>query len=240
MSNDTRFIYIADVYCPWCYAFGPVMKRVADEHPDIPVQVVGGNLVSSPMTLAEDAAQSPGLVDFWHEVERASGRSLSGAISAVETGRDVRLYSPGADEILAVLKSMAPGHELEQLLELEELFYAQGRDLFSEDVLGEIAARWSIDAGRFESALDQPAALRATEKNLETAARLMGEITSYPSVMLVRGGRIDAVSRGYVHYETVASRLGDAMRDLGIETGQGMFSRHKSGTLAGTLGRRVS
>lgn len=221
--NDTYFIYIADVFCPWCYAFGPVMKKLADENPDIPVRVLGGNLISRPITLAEDAAQSPGLVDFWHEVEKTSGRSLAGAITAVETGRDVRLYSPAADEILAVLKKMAPGHELEQLFELEEMFYGQGRDIFTDEALSEIARKWNIDARHFEAALDQPAALAATEKNLQTAAELMGEITSYPSVLLVRGNKYDAVSRGFVHYETVAARLAGAMRDLGVPLEESAF-----------------
>ncbi|MBD5626249.1 MAG: hypothetical protein HDQ90_01900 [Desulfovibrio sp.] len=230
--EGTYFIYIADVFCPWCYAFAPVMKKLAGENPDIPVRVLGGNLISRPMTLAEDAAQSPGLVDFWHEVEHASGRSLAGAISAVETGREVRLFSPGADEILAVLKKMAPGHELEQLFELEELFYGQGRDMFTDAALAEIAGHWGIDPAHFASALDQPAALAATERNLEMAAELMGEITSYPSVLLVRGDRYDAVSRGFVHYETVAARLADAMRDLGVPLEESAFcSRHNGCSL---------
>ncbi|MBD5553735.1 MAG: hypothetical protein HDQ44_05290 [Desulfovibrio sp.] len=221
--ESSYLIYIADVFCPWCYAFAPVMKKLAAENSDMQVRVVGGNLISRPITLAEDAAQSPGLVDFWHEVEKASGRSLEGAINAVETGRDVRLYSPGADEILAVLKKMAPGHELEQLFELEEMFYGQGRDMFSDEALSEIATRWNILPEHFESALDQPAALAATEKNLELAAELMGEIGSYPSVLLVRGEKYDAVSRGYVHYETVVARLADAMRDLGLPLEESRF-----------------
>lgn len=220
---STHFIYIADVFCPWCYAFAPVMKKLADENPDIPVQVVGGNLISRPITLIQDADQSPGLVDFWREVERTSGRSLEGAINAVRSRRDVRLYSPGADEILAVLKKMAPGHELEQLFELEDMFYGQGRDMFTDVALSEIAEHWKIDPDNFESALDEPAALAATETNLQMAAELMGEIGSYPSVLLVRGDKYDAVSRGYVHYETVVARLEDAMRDLGVPLEESHF-----------------
>lgn len=213
----TNFIYIADVFCPWCYGFAPVMKRLAAEHPDWGVQVVGGNLISRPMTLAEDYAANPGLVDFWREVERVTGRDLSGAIQAALSGRSVRLYSPGADEILVVLRNLAPGHELEQLIELEDMFYGKGEDMFTEEALEAIAKRWNVPASKFESALDQPAALKATEANLAEAAELMGEITSYPSVLLERNGKIDAVSRGFVHYETVASRLESAMRDLGIK-----------------------
>lgn len=225
--NQPHFVYIADVYCPWCYAFAPIMGRIARENPGLPVRVIGGNLISRPLTLMEDAASSPGLTDFWREVQQTSGRSLEGAIRAVETGADVRMYSPGADEILTVLRSMAPGHDLEQLFELEDMFYGQGLDLFSEPNLDAIASRWGLTPASFERAMDQPAALAATEKTLDQAGKLMGEITSYPSVLLARNGKVEAVSRGYVHYETVASRLADAMRDLGLEPlAAERYSRH--------------
>lgn len=232
--DKAHFVYIADVFCPWCYAFAPIMQRISREHPQLPVHVVGGNLISQPITLAEDAASSPGLTDFWHEVEQTSGRSLQGAITAVETGKDVRLYSPGADEILTALRLFAPGHELEQLLELEDMFYGQGLDIFTDDNLASIARRWNIDSAKFEKVLDNQATLDGTEQSLTQASRLMGEITSYPSVLLVRGSQVDAVSRGYVHYETVRSRLEDAMADLGISPEE---SPHRSRYNGRTLNR---
>lgn len=235
--DKAQFIYVADVFCPWCFGFAPVMKRIAEENPEIPVRVIGGNLISRPITLQEDAAQSPGLVDFWHEVEHVSGRSLEGAINAVHTGKDVRLYSPGADEILAVLKAFTPGHELEQLFELEDMFYGKGMDIFNDEALTEIAGKWGIEPAHFERALDQPAALEATRKNLRQAAELMGEITSYPSVLLASGGKVDAVSRGFVHYETVVSRLADARRDLGISTLQGHGCSLQNGCTLGRHGK---
>lgn len=225
--SEARFIYVADVFCPWCYGFGPVMKRISAENPQIPVEVVGGNLISRPMTLAEDVAANPGLVDFWREVESACGLSLSGAINAALARKPIRMYSPAADEILVELRSFAPGQALEQLLYLEDIFYGQGEDMFSEPALAQIASHWQIPVSRFERALDSEAAFAATKRNLAEAAQLMGEIGSYPSVLLAKGSKIYAVSRGFVHYETVAARLASAMRDLDIEPAE-----HKGCSLA--------
>lgn len=218
--NGTHFIYLADIFCPWCYGFGPIMKKLAEEHPDIPVRVVGGNLISQPMTLAQDMAANPGLVEFWHSVEKTVGRPLTGAIGAAQEGREVRMYSPGADEILVTLNRMAPGHELDQLLYLEDLFYLRGVDMFAPEALEDIAAHWGIPAARLENALDTEAALAATRRNLAEASRLLGEVGSYPSVFLAKENDIYAVSRGFVRYETVASRLADVMRDMDIEPGE--------------------
>ena len=214
--NDTRFIYLADIFCPWCYGFGPVMKRLAAENPGMPVEVVGGNLISRPMTLAEDLAANPGLVDFWRKVEKTVGRPLTGAIEAALAGREVRMYSPGADEILVTLNRLAPGHELDQLLDLEDLFYLKGADMFAGETLAGIAARWGIPPAKLEGALDTEAAMAATRRNLTEAEALLGEVGSYPSVFVARGDTVYAVSRGFVRYETVASLLRDALNDLGV------------------------
>ena len=214
---EARIIYMADVFCPWCYGFGPIMKRLADENPGLPVSVVGGDLISQPITLAQDFDANPGLVDFWRQVERTVGRSLAGAINAALARKPVRLFSPGADEILAVLKALAPGHELEQLLYLEDLFYLKGEDMFSQEALDAAAAHWKIPAGKFEGALDSEAAIAATKRNLAEAAELLGEAGSYPSVFVAKGSDVYAVSQGFVHYETAASRLATVLRGAGVE-----------------------
>lgn len=218
-----HFIYVADVFCPWCYAFAPVMRRVAKAYPDFPVRVVGGNLISRPMTLKQQVEANPGLTDFWREVEEVSGRSLEGAIIAAESGADVRLFSPGADEIHVVLREMDPGHDLEQFIYLEELFYGKGEDMFTEESLLETARYWGIPGARFERALDEPAALARAEQNLVAAANLMGEITSYPSVLLARDDAYFPVSRGFVQIETVVARMEAAMQNLGLEDEPGEY-----------------
>lgn len=208
---------MADIFCPWCYGFGPVMKRIARENPEIPVSVVGGNLISRPMTLADDMAANPGLVDFWRSVEKTVGRPLTGAIDAALAGKAIRMYSPGADEILVTLRNFAPGHELDQLLFLEDMFYLHGEDMFAQEGLDRIASQWKIPAGKFERALDSKGALEATRRNLAEASELLGEAGSYPSLFFAKGDEVYAVSQGFVHYETVASRLSSVMKGSGVE-----------------------
>lgn len=216
MSN-AKIIYIADVYCPWCYGFGPLMRRLSQEHPEFPVTVYGGNLMSQPVDMADLAITEPGEEDFWKEVEQTTGRSLQGAIEALDNRKHMRLYSPGADSILIALKELAPGNALEQMLMLEDMFYARGMDLFGSEALEYMAERWKISAQDIADKSNAPEMKQKVEENLATAAALMGEIGAYPSIFLVRGDRRDAVSRGFVRYATVAQRMRDAMEDLGLE-----------------------
>lgn len=221
--SDAHFIYIADVYCPWCYGFGPVMRRISKEHPEFPVKVIGGDLMSQPTDLQAYAAKDPGLRDFWLKVQRTTGRNLGGAIGALERGEKIRMYSIGADEILTVLKRKAPGNELDQLLELEDMFYEQGKDLFTDASLAQIGERWGLGAEELQAAAAEAANREETALSLKLAAKMMGEITAYPSLLLVRGEKVDVASRGYVRYETAAQRVLDVMRDLGVESGTGEY-----------------
>lgn len=214
--TEAHFVYIADVYCPWCYGFAPIMKKIAAEHPQLPVRVLGGNLMSHDTDLMSYAAQDQGLYDFWNQVEKTTGRTLAGALVALRKGEPISMYSPGADLILTALKHLAPGHALEQFFFMEDMFYARGQDYFTADGLSLIAQSWKVDKQALRESCNTAENEAETEADLELAAKLMGEITAYPSLLLVRGDKVDAVSRGYVHYETVAQRLKDAMQDLGL------------------------
>lgn len=179
--------------------------------------------MSRSVSLREYAARDPELTNFWRQVEETSGRSLEGAIAAVENGRDVRLYSPGADMILYALQKLAPGNDLEQMIMLEDLFYGQGLDLFEERAIKLIAGRWSVEPGELVQFINSGKDQEITENALAEASRLMNGIDSYPSVLLTRNGKVFAVSRGYVHYETVAQRLDDAIGELDIHLDDGEF-----------------
>lgn len=218
---SAHLVYIADVYCPWCFGFGPIMKRIAQEHPEFPITVYGGNLMSTSTDLQDYAARDPGLLQFWQKVEATTGRSLAGAINALTGGKNIRMYSPGADLILTALNSLAPGHDLSHMLYLEDMFYGQGKDLFTQESAEQIAKHFGMETEILKQTVNTPHNEQTTERHLEITLELMGEITSYPSVLLIRGSKVEAVSRGYVHYETVEQRLIDAMQDLGIDAGQG-------------------
>lgn len=221
--SEAHFIYIADVYCPWCYGFGPVIRRISKEHPEFPIKVIGGDLMSTPTDLQAYAARDPGLRDFWLKVQKTTGRNLGGAIDALERGLKIRMDSPRADEILTVLKRKAPGHELDQMLELEDMFYDQGKDLFTDESLAQIGERWDLSPEDLKAAMAEPENREETRLSLALAAKLMGEITAYPSLLLVRGKQVDVASRGYVRYETADQRVLDVMRDLGVESEAGEY-----------------
>lgn len=80
------------------------MRRLAAEYPEFPVHVVGGNLISRPMTLAEDVERQPGLVDFWHLVDTFATRIAGfdkNILASCKKLINTRSVHPSRGELLA-------------------------------------------------------------------------------------------------------------------------------------------
>lgn len=131
-----NLLYLTDVFCPWCYGFAPVMRRLAAEHPELPVRVLGGNLMDEPQTLTGMLEEYPTIREFFARLQETTGQSTEHFRQALEqavagTGPDLLMHSPAMNLPLAALRHLAPGHELEQMEAFQMAFYAQGRDVMA-------------------------------------------------------------------------------------------------------------
>ena len=152
-----NLLYLTDVFCPWCYGFAPVMRRLAAEHPELPVRVLGGNLMDEPQTLTGMLEEYPTIREFFARLQETSGQSTEHFRQALEqavagTGPDLLMHSPAMNLPLAALRHLAPGHELEQMEAFQMAFYAQGRDVMAAGEQAAIAAAW-LPAGTPADAL---------------------------------------------------------------------------------------
>ncbi len=113
----SHFLYISDVFCPWCYGFAPVMQRISSEHPGYPVRVLSGDLVENPTTTGEMMRNHPTMREFFVRLAKTTGQAVGqDFLRRLEPGQgDLRMFSPDMAVPLAALKKLAPGHELEQM-----------------------------------------------------------------------------------------------------------------------------
>lgn len=227
--SSAKLIYFADVYCPWCYAFAPSIMRLHSEYRDIPVHVVGGSLIAQSASLREMQMREPGLGQFWRNVHDETGRPFTGILEDLANQTAVRMDSFGADALYMALAELAPGRELEQFTGMEDMFFAKGLDIFTEESMSELAAKYNISASELASLAADPAMRQRAMQEIHAVEEMLGESAAFPTVFLMRGRKGEFVSQGYVHYETVASRMADAMQDLDLEplTPHEKMSLHK-------------
>ena len=220
-----NLLYLSDVFCPWCYGFGPVMRRILADYPGTSVRVLGGDLVDEALTLSEMKEEHPSIREFFARLETTTGQSAGAFLKILEGagggGADWRMYSPETGLPLAVLKTLAPGHELEQMEAFQHAFYAEGRDVLDISVQLDIASRWGVEAAVFEAARADPAVRVRAEKEAAEASDIMGEFRLYPTLYLEGEGGRELLARGYAPYETVRAGLEAALsgRDGGFAEG---------------------
>ena len=194
-----NLLYLTDVFCPWCYGFAPVMRRLAAEHPELPVRVLGGNLMDEPQTLTGMLEEYPTIREFFARLQETTGQSTEHFRQALEqavagTGPDLLMHSPAMNLPLAALRHLAPGHELEQMEAFQMAFYAQGRDVMAAGEQAAIAAAARHDAAEAEE--------------------VMGEFLLYPTLYLEHDGQRTLLARGYSDYASVRAKLDDALRGV--------------------------
>lgn len=217
-----NLLYLTDVFCPWCYGFAPVMRRLAAEHPELPVRVLGGNLMDEPTTLTGMLEEYPTIRQFFARLQETTGQPTERFRQCLEdavagSGPDLLMHSPAMNLPLAALRHLAPGHELEQMEAFQLAFYGQGRDVMAAAGQATLAAAWLTGEdipARLAEALADPAIREAARRDAAEAEAVMGEFLIYPTLYLEHEGQRTLLARGYSDYPAVRARLDEALQGV--------------------------
>ncbi|MBR3881174.1 MAG: DsbA family protein [Mailhella sp.] len=220
------FIYITDVFCPWCFGFAPVMQKLAEEY-GFPVRVLCGELVDEPTPTAKMG--TPRLLAFFQRLSDTTGREISqGFFDLLKQENSVIMDSRRSALLMAALKKLVPGHALEQMETFQEVFYTQGRDVLDLAVQTDAASRWGVDASTLENALESEAVQQKAEAEMAEAEEILGDFVVYPSLFVkADDGTLHAVARGYAPYPEVKGKIEAALASS--EAGQSEVSAYACG-----------
>ena len=204
------FIYITDIFCPWCFGFAPVMKKLAGEY-GFPVRTLCGELVDEPTPTSKMG--TPSLMAFFERLSSTTGRELgSGFFDLLKPEHSVTMDSRRSAVLMSAMKRAAPGHALEQMEAFQDVFYAEGRDVLDLAVQTGTASRWGVDPAVLTEMLSSEAILAKAEKELEEAEEILGDFVVYPSLFVkTDDGMLHAVARGYAPYADVKGKIEKAL-----------------------------
>ncbi len=204
------FIYITDVFCPWCFGFAPVMKRLTERH-GFPVRVLCGNLVDEPEQTS--SMGTPRLRAFFQRLSDTTGRTLgTGFFRLLEKEGSVLMDSSRSARLMAALKKLAPGHALEQMETFQDAFYGEGRDVLDAAVQADIAARWGVQAGDLERMLASAAVADKAQREMDEAEEILGDFVVYPTLFVkTDDGELHAVARGFAPFDDVEAKIEAAL-----------------------------
>lgn len=204
------FIYITDVFCPWCFGFAPVMEKLV-AHYGFPVRVLCGNLVDTPEQTS--SMGTPRLRAFFQRLSDTTGRTLGeGFFRLLSEEGSVVMDSSRSALLLAALKKLAPGHALEQMEAFQNAFYEDGRDVLNLDVQADVAARWGVSLEPLKQASASEAVQDKAKKEMDEAEDILGDFVVYPTLFVkTDDGELHAVARGFAPFEDVEAKIEAAL-----------------------------
>jgi putative protein-disulfide isomerase len=195
-----HLIYFSDPMCSWCYGFSPVIEDIRRTFGRaLPIRVVMGGLrpgTETPMT--EEAKLE--IADHWTHVHEATGLPFNG--SGMSRPGFVYDTDPAAR---AVVVARRDGEEMAAayLARAQRAFYAEGRDVTTPEVLGDLAEELGLDREPFLAAWVLDETKEETWRDYAISQR--AGVTGFPT--LVAGpnaeGVYGVVTRGFAPGEQV-------------------------------------
>lgn len=187
--------YLFDPFCGWCYAVSGSLERLEAE--------AGLAAELMPVGLFAGEGVRPLTAEFASYIWSADQRVA--AMSGLPFGEAYRqnvlvpgtlLDSGPATRALTLVRREKPGLERAFLRRVQKGRWAEGRDMTSAEVLGELAAEFGFDPAQFAGLVAGDEALAAeTAARIEAGQRLMNGLglSGVPALLLPVGDQIQLI-----------------------------------------------
>ncbi|GGU51212.1 DsbA family protein [Lentzea flava] len=194
-----KLVYVFDAYCGWSHAFSGTLEQVIARHPDLPVEVVSGGLFTGQRRVP---IREYGFIKAANvQVTAQTGAWFGEAFNAVLDEGTFVMDSGDAARGLIALRQAAPEKAAELAIAMQKAYFHDGLSLSDAKTYRKIADDFGLDSdavvGAFKTAVP--------DADFQLAARL--GVSSFPTLIAVKGSNAYALARGHATVEQVEARL---------------------------------
>lgn len=209
-----HFLYITEVFCPWCYGFSPVIQRIQKEY-TLPFKVICGALMEEPVSLATRFERMPNTVAFIERMHSITQVRISDAYLKLLTSpnnAEIFMDSQKGGLLFYTLKHFLPEKSLQIMEDLQDMFYGQGLDIFSKKNITMLIQKYALDLKTVYSFMENLENKEKSFHETEESFDIMGDIVLYPTLYYVNNdGSKYFISRGYMPYDECKKKIEDAL-----------------------------
>ena len=186
-----RLIHVMDPMCSWCWGMAPLLDRICQRWPDLPLHLMPASLrANHGAPLDQHSRQA--LAAHWQAVASLSGQPF-GDPQALPT---TLVYDTRpASRALIVARELDPALSWAFARALQEAFYVAGQDVTQTAVLVAVAEAAGYDAALFAERFDARASAEQLEQDLQWVEGL--GLAELPILFGERDGQLALLSTGY-------------------------------------------
>jgi putative protein-disulfide isomerase len=207
--------YCYDAYCGWCYGFSPVMTQIANQYPDLQIEVLSGGMIlpEEPVHISATAGY---IQSAYKTVEEYSGVSFGPDYLWHINNPDLSDWYPNSEKpaiALCIFKEIYPEKQVAFAADLQNALHFEGRDLTDDEAYKHLLEKYSIQPELFYERLK---AEEYKEKaNYEFALVKQLQVTGYPCVLLQESEtKFHLLARGYTPFYDLNTRLERALQSI--------------------------
>ena len=209
-------IYCYDAYCGWCYGFGPVITKIADEYKgSLKMEVLSGGMVlpEQPVHISATAGY---IASAYKRVEELTGVSFGKDYLWHINNPDDSDWYPNSEKpsiALCILKEYYPDRAVEIVADLQYALYVEGRDLTDDQAYIHLLEKYSIQPEIFFEKLNSEDFKEAAYYEFALVKQL--QVTGFPCVFIQTSElKFHLVAKGYTPYDDIKERVENVLIEL--------------------------
>ena len=214
--NKPVLIYCYDAYCGWCYAFSPIIKKVAENfNNQLDIEVLSGGMI-----LPEKPTHIKVSADY---ISKAylSVEELSG----IRFGKDYlwHIFNPDESDwypnsekpaiAMCIFKDYYPERSAEFAADLQYALHFEGRDLTDNETYKHLLEKYSIQEEAFYDKLSSKEYKENAYYEFALVKQL--KVDGYPTVFIqINETSFHMVAKGFTEYETLQNRIESVLMSI--------------------------
>jgi putative protein-disulfide isomerase len=205
-----KVYYVYDPLCGWCFAYGPIMEKLAQEFQDQIefVVVPGGMIVGDNVRPIREIA--PYLLQAIPPLEEISGIKMGERYIALLKEGSYIASSDKPSLALVVFKSFQTGREVEYAYKVQQSYFIEAKDIMGDSLYMDLARRFDISPEEFMKRMSDTVYQIKTQEHFDFASYL--NTKGFPSLVGKIGDGYVKITYGYLSEEESRKKINKFLR----------------------------
>lgn len=203
--SKPELVYIYDPLCGWCYGFSPVISQLKANHSDKFKFTIltGGMVIGNP----KDSIKR--LQEFFSEAmpmleENTTVKFGDGFKKTLQKGTAI-FSSEKPALALTVYKSLPNGDDLAFAGSIQKALYYEGLEPDKDSTYLVLAKRAGANVDEFKRRMKDSIYYKKTWREFALTREM--KVNGYPTVFLIKDGKLNKLTDGYMNYNELEAEL---------------------------------